>query len=121
MGPRLRGDDSTYYLRHSSSSGIAKSSQPGTSATSENGLPNGRVASMPMQEAVRNGRALVGSSIDGSDGPDGSCSTMIASCCGWVRKASAHSTSEELCTSISGSTTMVHFGRMLLAMAAKMT
>src|SRR4051794_24929062 len=36
-----------------SNSGIAKSSQPGTSATSENGLPNGRVASTPMAEAVR--------------------------------------------------------------------
>ena len=57
--------------RRPSSSGISKSSQPGTSATSENGLPYGLVASMPIDEAVRNGRGLVGSSIEGSEGPAG--------------------------------------------------
>ena len=44
---------------------MSKSSQPGTSATSENGFPNGLVASTPIEEAVRNGRGLVGSSIEG--------------------------------------------------------
>ena len=38
--------------------------------------------------------------------------SAIVSYC--VRNAIAHSTSAELCTSMSGSTTIVHFGRMLL-------
>src|SRR4029078_13335136 len=73
---------SSVSYRRPSSSGPSKSSQPGTSATSENGLPNGRVASTPMAEAVRMGRARVGSSIDGSDGAAGRSATMMTLCCG---------------------------------------
>ena len=69
-------------------------------------------------EAVRNGRGL-GRIVDRGIGRarPGCCSTMITSCCGWVRNAIAHSTSAEVCTSISGSTMTIHFGRMLLDMA----
>ena len=45
---------------------------------------------------------------------------MTASRAGWVRKAMAHSTSAELCTSMSGSTTTTILGRKLLAIAASM-
>src|SRR4051812_14696233 len=107
--------------RRPSSSGTSKSSQPGTSATSENGLPNGRVASTPMAEAVRIGRGRVGSSMEGSEGPAGMSPTMMTSFCGCTRNAIAHSTSAEECTSISGSTTVTHFGRMLLDIAERIT
>ena len=43
---------------------------------------------------------------------------MTTSRAGWVRKAMAHSTSAELCTSMSGSTTTTILGRRLHAMAA---
>src|SRR3954454_16777142 len=107
--------------RRPSSSGTSKSSQPGTSATSENGLPNGRVASTPMAGAVSIGRGRVGSSIDGSEGPAGMSPTMMTSLCGCTRNAIAHSTSADECTSMSGSTTVTHFGRILLDIAERMT
>ena len=44
---------------------------------------------------------------------------MITSRAGWVRKAMAHSTCSESCTSMSGSTTTTIFGRRLLPMAAR--
>jgi hypothetical protein len=40
---------------------------------------------------------------------------------GWTRKASAHSTSVEEWTSMSGSTITVHFGRILLDIALRIT
>ena len=75
---------------------------------------------MPIIEAVRMVRSRV-RSTDGSDGPAGTLSTMMTSRCGWTRNAIAHSTSVEECTSMSGSTMIVHFGRMLLAIAAMIT
>ena len=44
----------------------------------------------------------------------------MASRAGCMRKAKAHSTCSELCTSMSGSTTITVFGLRLLAMAASM-
>ena len=60
-----------------------------------------------------------GSSIDGSDGPAGMSPTMMTSLCGCTRNAIAHSTSADECTSMSGSTMVTHFGRMLLDIAAE--
>jgi hypothetical protein len=73
-----------------------------------------------MQDEIRMARSLL-RSTDGSDGPAGVFSITITSRCGCTRNAMAHSTSVEECTSMSGSTMMVHFGRMLLAIAARIT
>src|SRR5581483_4363668 len=96
------------------SSGSAYSRQPGTSATSGNGSPNGRVASTPTADIARLASAAV-SPTDGSSGPAGIFSTKNMSRAGWTRNDSAHSTSAESNTSMSGSTITTHFGRMLLA------
>ena len=53
------------------------------------------MARSESREAVRMVRGLVGSSIEGSEGPEGIRSTTITSSFGCARNAIAHSTSAE--------------------------
>ena len=73
--------------------------------TSASGTTGSSIATNSSTSGAFACRTLISSTL-----PAGIWSTRMTAGVGWVRNAIAQSTSDDECTSMSGSTTMVHFG-----------